>query len=212
MFPIWGTCLGFEIILMLLGGIYPLKKYDAKNARYPLKWTRATKDSRMWSGPNMTPNYLKYLSTNPSTLNNHTWGISPQKFRANVYLNKLFIVTSTSLDDKGAEFVESFEGRNNLPIYGIQWHPERQPKEMGPLLDFWADDIKKSAINHLMKPLGKTYTRTTRKGHCTQYPEHSRIECLFIPDGSDHGGSIDEKNVPLFIKNLLGHWAYNFHE
>jgi len=211
-FPIWGTCLGFEIILMLLGGIYPLKKYDAKNSKFPLKWTKATKESRMWSGPQMTADYLKYISTNPSALNNHSWGISPQMFRGNKYLSKLFIVTSTSLDDQGAEFVESFEGRDGLPIYGVQWHPERQPDEMGPLLDFWKTEISNVARTRTLKSLGKTYDISVRKGKCTQYMEHSYINCVFIPDGADYGGSLDEKDVPLFIKELLGDWAKKFNE
>lgn len=211
-FPVWGTCLGFEIILMLIGGIFPLKKYDAKNARYPLKWTRATHESRMWTGPQMTAEYLKQLSTNPSALNNHTWGISPQKFRANPYLNNLFLITSTSLDDKKAEFVESFEGRKGLPIYGVQWHPERQPNEMGPLLDFWASEIYSAAVRRSLKPLGKTYDIHPRKGKCTQYQEHSHLDCIFIADGSDYGGSVDGADAPLFIKRLLGHWATNFRE
>lgn len=210
LFPIWGTCLGFEIILMLIGGIFPLKSYDAENAKYALKWTSATKMSHMWTEPQMTAEYLKYLSENPLAINNHTWGISPQKFRANPYLNNLFLITSTSLDDKKAEFVESFEGRNGLPIYGVQWHPERQPKEMGPLLDFWIDEIRRASVQNLLKPLGKTYNPKIRKGKCTQYQEHSHISCIFIPDGSDYGGSIE--TTPLFIKNLIGDWAEKFSE
>jgi gamma-glutamyl hydrolase len=43
-------------------------------------------------------------------------------------LDRDWVVTSTNKDNQGLEFVSSFEHRQ-YPIYGVQFHPERNAYE-----------------------------------------------------------------------------------
>ena len=44
---------------------------------------------------------------------------------ANDHLRRFYNILGTSIDDKGKEYVAAIEAKY-YPIYGVQWHPERQ--------------------------------------------------------------------------------------
>ena len=44
---------------------------------------------------------------------------------ANMYLPKLFNVLSTNKDRQGLEFISTVEAAGDLPIFAVQWHPEK---------------------------------------------------------------------------------------
>lgn len=171
-FPIWGTCFGFELLMFLIGGFTKLKKYPAQGF-YPLQITNEGHTSKIFQS--FPKQYLHYLEHNKSCNNNHEYGISPNDFLKNNHLRRFYNIIATSVDDNGNEYVAAIEG-TMYPVYGVQWHPERQ-KTTGPFIDFFISELKKN--KHRCLP--HSYLRSSMKSHkCIQYKEHRDKLCYFF--------------------------------
>ncbi|XP_066952437.1 gamma-glutamyl hydrolase-like isoform X2 [Macrobrachium rosenbergii] len=136
--PLWGTCLGFEIITYL-GADYQnwLQRCHARNKVDQLTLQPGFMESRIFQ---QMPGYvIDYVSLLKTTVNFHDWCITPANFTASG-LSKGFKVLATSYDHDDLEYVALFE-HNHLPIFGSQFHPEKNPYE-------WASDEAHSAIPH----------------------------------------------------------------
>lgn len=166
-FPLWGTCMGFEW-LMIAGSrdqniLDPhTGVLDAENYSIPLNFTAAMKDSKLFE--HAPPAIVNVLSKYDVTMNNHMYGIYPTTLSSTPALASLYNVLSTnydravrlfhlqlpilitdvvSLSPQGAEFVSTVEAFN-YPIFGSQWHPEKNTYE-------WQRDANGApheAINH----------------------------------------------------------------
>lgn len=120
-FPIWGTCLGFQLLTVLTAGQNLLSKTNSENITLPLNLTEAAQSSRMFQG--FPPEILKALSEEDLTGNFHHYGLLTQTFQHCGKLKDFFTVLSTNKDRDGVDFVSTIEG-TKYPIYGVQWHPE----------------------------------------------------------------------------------------
>jgi gamma-glutamyl hydrolase len=142
--PLWGTCMGFEWLLMSAmrdQNILDPKsgQMDAYNYSIPLDFTSEAADSRLFgSAPK---DIMDILAKQNVTMNNHHYGIWTDHFKT-TSLNSFFKVLSTNDDRKGANFVSTIEAFN-YPIYGSQWHPEKNGFEWGK-----TNGIPNEAINH----------------------------------------------------------------
>jgi gamma-glutamyl hydrolase len=123
--PLWGTCLGHELISVLgadadnsvlTGG------FDAENLTLAVDWTDAAATSNLW-GP--APDVRARLAGGRIAMNAHSFGVTPADFAANAALSSRFTVTATQTDRNGKEFTASQEGKGGLPIFSTQWHPEK---------------------------------------------------------------------------------------
>ena len=63
-------------------------------------------------------------------MNNHQQGVSVEAF-ANSALAGFFDLLSTSVDRAGRRFVSTIEAKGGAPIWGVQWHPEKNAFEEG---------------------------------------------------------------------------------
>eukprot|EP01004_Peranema_trichophorum_P006353 NODE_5176_length_1054_cov_49.340494_g4618_i0.p1 GENE.NODE_5176_length_1054_cov_49.340494_g4618_i0~~NODE_5176_length_1054_cov_49.340494_g4618_i0.p1 ORF type:complete len:300 (-),score=33.05 NODE_5176_length_1054_cov_49.340494_g4618_i0:107-1006(-) len=127
--PIWGTCLGFELLSILAANDTSVLCdgcFNTEGVLLPLNFTSIAKTSRLYG--NIPPNLYQALSTQDITENSHVSGVSPQTFKNNARLNAFFDVLSVNEDDKGKEFASSFEAKN-YAIYGTQFHPEKNAFE-----------------------------------------------------------------------------------
>ncbi|KAH3766220.1 peptidase C26 family protein [Pelomyxa schiedti] len=120
-FPIWGTCLGFEELLVLASGedssILDCD-FDSENISMPVYFTSLAPSSRLWSP---APSDIYSIYENESvTLNNHVCGMTPAHFNSKEALTSFYDVLSTNYDRLGVEFISSIEGKN-YPFYGVQW-------------------------------------------------------------------------------------------
>ncbi|XP_028655552.1 gamma-glutamyl hydrolase [Erpetoichthys calabaricus] len=120
-FPIWGTCLGFQLLTVLVAGENLLTYTPMENKSVPLNFSQAAYISRMFR--TFTPELMKALSQEPLTGNFHHYGISKQDFFQNKKLVKFFSDLTTNVAMNGVEFVSVMEGKK-YPFYGVQWHPE----------------------------------------------------------------------------------------
>ena len=174
-FPIWGTCFGFELLLFIIGGFTKLKRYPSHGLT-PIRITEAGKQSRLFGS--FSNHYLHYLEHYHSTSNNHEYGISPQDFRDNLHLSRFYDILAVAVDENDKEYVDVIEAKY-YPIYGVQWHPERQ-RTTGAFIDFFISELRK---NKHRCERGLPYLRSLLRPHkCVQFPEHKHLSCYFFHD------------------------------
>jgi len=124
-FPVWGTCLGFQLISVLVGNESVLTGgFDSENYAIPLTFVINATDSRLFNPDNCPQDVYEALGTQAITMNNHQDGVTPDAFYASAAMTSFYRLVSTNLDRKGREFVSTIEAYD-VPVYGTQWHPEK---------------------------------------------------------------------------------------
>jgi len=130
-FPIWGICLGFELIMQLIGENNVLStNCDCKNYMTTLEFTDKAKFSRLLA--HYSPEELYELSTKPYTYNNHQLYISLKTFHNNARLSSFFNILATSKDKPGKMAYIAVIEAKKYPIYAVQFHPERNAYRFYP--------------------------------------------------------------------------------
>ncbi|KAL9958224.1 hypothetical protein ACROYT_G035210 [Oculina patagonica] len=130
-FPIWGECLGLELIAMLVSGRdLSLGQYDqsflsstdARNISLKLDLPADYKSTKLLGS---APDHIvKYLTEKDISYNNHYRGITPETFQKDKKLREFFQIVSTTKDRKGKTFISTMEARKYL-VYMLQWHPTK---------------------------------------------------------------------------------------
>ncbi|CAH1794487.1 unnamed protein product [Owenia fusiformis] len=140
-FPIWGTCLGFELLSALTAGKNILEHCSAENIRTSLDLVKGYEDSRLFHG--IDGNILRILTETNSTANFHQYCLTPKNFNENSKLKQFYRVMSTDVDENGLEYISTMEAYQ-YPFYGVQWHPEKNIFVWTPTynLDHSIDGVK----------------------------------------------------------------------
>ncbi|KAG7490372.1 gamma-glutamyl hydrolase-like [Solea senegalensis] len=120
-FPIWGTCMGMQLLTVLVAGENLLEKTTAENIALPLNLTTEAYSSQMFKG--FSDEFMKILTQEPLTGNFHHYGLTVKIFQENKKLQNFFTILSTNIAENGAHFVSTLEAKS-YPFYGVQWHPE----------------------------------------------------------------------------------------
>ena len=129
--PLWGTCMGFQWLLIAASRDQDVLdpksgQMDAYNYSIPLEFTDSAAKSRLFSYA--SPTEFKILASENVTMNNHHYGIWTDHFKSTSSLSTFFDALSVNKDRNGDEFISTIEAFN-YPIYGSQWHPEKNPFE-----------------------------------------------------------------------------------
>lgn len=120
--PLFTTCLGFEMLMYVAANdTNPLTSCQASDRADPLYPSQGWNSSELVRAA--PGEVLDTLTATNATSNFHKWCVTPQTFQ-DFGLNEDFLLVSTSEDDNGLEYVSTVEHRR-LPIYGVQWHPEK---------------------------------------------------------------------------------------
>lgn len=133
--PLWGTCLGHELLLTLASNNNQsvlTSGFDSENVSWPLyPVADARTSSRLWSIDNIPDDIWSMFLNENITMNSHQAGISPVNFQGSQALMNTLKILSIGYDREGKAFVSSTEGIN-LPLYTTQFHPEK------PLFEWWS--------------------------------------------------------------------------
>ena len=128
--PLWGTCMGIQTLSILVAGdssVLDTNVYDSERLMLPLELTSAAASSAMFGS--CPADILSTFTKHPSTTNLHHDGVAPQTFARNARLSSFFNVLSVNQDRAKRPFVSTIEAKAGIPVYGVQWHPERPPYE-----------------------------------------------------------------------------------
>lgn len=121
-FPIWGTCLGFELLTYLgANGTEHRAHCSSSSQALPLAFKDDFRKSRLFAD---APNYVvDILSSEPVTANFHQFCVTEANMTA-YGLDDDWRVMSVDRDWNGMEFISTIEHKR-YPFYGIQFHPEK---------------------------------------------------------------------------------------
>lgn len=126
-FPIFGTCLGFQLLIILASG-RGQKENRIKCRSFenlPLDFTQDFQDTKMFrEAPDDAVDILK---NQPVTVNFHQFCVDDDNLRSH-NLEKDWRVSSYGTDESGIEFIATIE-HTRYPFYGVQFHPEKSSFE-----------------------------------------------------------------------------------
>ncbi|CAK1556228.1 unnamed protein product [Leptosia nina] len=157
-FPIFGTCLGFQLIIILASGRGPIENretcYSFENL--PLILSPDFRSSKMYK--DITDEQVKTLVNEDVTVNSHQFCILDKNLEA-YNLKRDWKATSYGYDKNNIRFIASYEHKR-YPFYAVQFHPEknafewkrskRHPHSMRAIkanrhfMDFFVDECRKS--------------------------------------------------------------------
>jgi gamma-glutamyl hydrolase len=197
-FPLWGTCLGFEWLLEEGGGVLD-RGFDSENISLALELAPAAPSSRMFGGD---ASLLALLSntSNPVAMNNHMAGMSAAHFAGTAKLAGIYNVLSTNVDRKGREFVSTIEAKA-MPLYGTQWHPEKNNFEWGDSKDGTPYEV----INHSPEAVAASQAlanflvgEARRSEHKYATPADEAAALIYNYNATKTG--------PSFVQEYYFHW------
>jgi len=150
-YPIWSTCMSFEIIpRLLLENKLVLRKNFRKD--YLVKYGKVGEsiwkftDTKSRTKSIFNAKEIKIMKTNPSIYYTHTYSFDIKSNFIKQF-EDIAIITGSSISSsniKKIEYVASYELKH-YPIYGVQFHPEK-PKFSIPTKDIFVSVSKKLAI------------------------------------------------------------------
>lgn len=129
-FPVLAICLGFELLTMIISkDIKILEEFSAADQASTLNFMKNT-DIRGTVFQRFPPDLLRKLSTDCLVMQNHHYGISPERFQENTDLSSFFEILTTSTDEDDKVYVSTVQARS-YPVTAFQWHPEKNAFEWG---------------------------------------------------------------------------------
>jgi len=127
-FPIWATCLGFELMAYLTNDEQRNLARCSSVKAYPLYNIQT--DNRLFGEADAE--ILDILSSQNVTANSHHWCLTMDNF-TKFEMNKFWKEPlSLNYDEDGFEFISTLEAKD-YPFYGTQFHPEKNNFEWSQL-------------------------------------------------------------------------------
>lgn len=176
-FPIWGTCLGFQLLHILESNVSfteLLVDTDSVAQAGTLELTEEAASSYMFGS--MDKDLLEKLGDDEKNivLQNHMFGLPPDHYDKWPVLRESFKMLTTSVDRQGVSYVSSAEHKQ-YPFFATQWHPEKPPYEFGlKAVPHTLDAIRVS------QHLANQFIETARKSpHSFASPEEELRDLIY---------------------------------
>ncbi|KFK42250.1 hypothetical protein AALP_AA2G230700 [Arabis alpina] len=164
-FPVYGICLGFELISMIVSQNRDiLENFDSENSASSLQFFENV-NIQGTVFQRFPPELLTKLSTDCLTMQNHYFGISPARFQSNPGLSSFFEIVTTCIDGKNKTYVSTVKA-TKYPITGFQWHPEKNAFEWGSSKIPHSEDaiqVTQQAASYLVSEARKSKNRPNSK-------------------------------------------------
>ena len=210
--PLFGICQGFELFhAILLNSTKVFNKYDAWIEMMPTEFVDESKlvDKTRSIFNFLTQDEKRFLSKEKSLTHYHFLGIKPEEYekKGNEILKKVFQILSYGYDRNGKKFVDTIESLKPYNLYGVQFHPEKDPitipgnlkAEKENFLKKYRTIMSKLAINFLIKTVeDRIYNNDVNK--ISSSNEKNKYIDKIIMKKSDmithiHG----EKSYPIYL-------------
>lgn len=143
LFPIHGTCLGFQLLHLLeanLSYVDALVPTDSVAYPSPLNFEVPDADPSSATLPwetstlfgNVSSRLVDALSSPADNiaLENHMFGLPPSRYEEIPLLGENWRMLNTAVDRKNVSYVATAEHKH-YPFTATQWHPEKPPFEFG---------------------------------------------------------------------------------
>ncbi|KAL3631477.1 Gamma-glutamyl hydrolase 2 [Castilleja foliolosa] len=129
-FPLLAICLGFELVTMIVSEDKNiLEEFSATDQASTLQFTNSMNiNGTLFQ--RFPPVLINKLSTDCLVMQNHRYGISPEKFQKSKSLCSFFEILTTSADHDDKVYVSTMKA-HKYPVTAVQWHPEKNAFEWG---------------------------------------------------------------------------------
>ncbi len=133
-FPVWGTCLGYELLLILESGNIDLLGHCGNCSNYNayLKYNEAEVNKARLYKQGFTAYQRALMGKENITYNNHVWMVDNDTFYANPPLVEKYRILSYSQWWNQTSLYISAVEHKQYPFFGIQFHPEKWNYEVNP--------------------------------------------------------------------------------
>jgi len=128
--PLWGTCLGFELLHVIISGSSSvLSNFNAYNTLSSLLLNSdANKTSKLYSL--FSDQDVLNIKSESLTAQYHHWGVGLKQYQIFDDLDNFFVQTSFAYDLDNQLYIASVEAKH-YPIYGTQFHSEKTSYDRG---------------------------------------------------------------------------------
>ncbi|XP_010540146.1 PREDICTED: gamma-glutamyl hydrolase 2-like [Tarenaya hassleriana] len=160
-FPVYAICLGFELLSMIISQDRNiLEEFAAEDAASTLQFVENINiEGTVFQ--RFPPQLLRKLSTDCLVMQNHRYGISPERLLGNPALSSFFNILTTCIDEHDKTYVSTVQSKR-YPVTGFQWHPEKNAFEWGSSKIPHSEDaiqVTQHAANYLVSEARKSLNR-----------------------------------------------------
>jgi len=121
-FPLWGTCNGFELLTVLSSKDKSrLTDCDSQDQAVPLNFLDQWQHSSLFSSA--PPDVIREITEEKITINFHNHCLTPTNF-TKYGLDSFWNALSINYDHHDLEYISSIEAKK-YPFVGVQFHPEK---------------------------------------------------------------------------------------
>ncbi|XP_056173502.1 gamma-glutamyl hydrolase 2-like isoform X1 [Syzygium oleosum] len=164
-FPLYAICLGFELLTMIISEDKNiLEEFNAADQASTLQFIRNTNiEGTVFQ--RFPPDLLKKLSTDCLVMQNHHYGISPERLMQNTDLTNFFKILTTSTDGDNKVYVSTVQA-HSYPVTAFQWHPEKNAFEWGLSMIPHSDDaiqVTQHVANFFVSEARKSVNRASAR-------------------------------------------------
>ncbi|OMJ89509.1 hypothetical protein SteCoe_8305 [Stentor coeruleus] len=133
-FPLWGTCAGFELLHVCANNQFAtIGNFNGEPSYTQVhQFTSAAAVSKIFTELSLQfgQQIMNIMATQNVSLLSHIHGINPSIYQQFPNLPEMYNILSIMHDKSGSPFVGMIEARN-YPIWGTQFHPEKNLYEWG---------------------------------------------------------------------------------
>lgn len=149
-FPIWGTCMGFQLLHLLVNNYTDPLQAVANEVYFTRNITYDKVSSKLYDS--QKSNVKDYAEKVGSAFYNHHWAIFDDVYTRYPKIASFFKRTAHSFNGINQTFVASVEAYD-YPVYGVQYHPEKNQFEWllspnrDPTAIKWSQSISNFFVN-----------------------------------------------------------------
>ncbi|KAE8680093.1 Gamma-glutamyl hydrolase 2 [Hibiscus syriacus] len=160
-FPLYAICLGFELLTMIISEDKNiLETFAASNQASTLQFVNNINiEGTVFQ--RFPPALLQKLETDCLVMQNHKYGISPEKLENTPNLSRFFRILTTNTDENNQVYISTAQA-HSYPVTAFQWHPEKNAFEWGSSMiphSEYAIEVTQHVANFLIREARKSLNR-----------------------------------------------------